>query len=84
MWNALLHLTPWTWLGLCTLLLVLEVFGAGGYLLWSAFAAALVGLVAYLLPGLDGYVQAGLFAVLAAAAALLWHRHRRRDATRAR
>lgn len=76
MWHALHHLTPWTWLGLCTLFLVLEVFGAGGYLLWSALAAALVGLVAYLLPELGGLVQAGLFAALAGAAAFWWHRRR--------
>ena len=34
MWDFLLHLSFWDWLALGTVLLILEVFGAGGYLLW--------------------------------------------------
>ena len=30
MWNYLQNLTYWDWLALGTLLLILEVFGAGG------------------------------------------------------
>ena len=37
MWDFLLHLSFWDWLALGTVLLILEVFGAGGYLLWMAW-----------------------------------------------
>lgn len=43
MWDFLLHLSFWDWLALGTVLLILEVFGAGGYLLWMGIAAAAVG-----------------------------------------
>ena len=32
------NLSFWDWLALATLLLILEVFGAGGYLLWIGLA----------------------------------------------
>lgn len=47
-------LSFWDWLALGTVLLILEVFGAGGYLLWIGLAAACVGVLAFLLPGLPG------------------------------
>ncbi|EJM76291.1 hypothetical protein PMI29_00105, partial [Pseudomonas sp. GM49] len=40
MWAFLQHLSFWDWLALGTVLLILEVFGAGGYLLWIGMAAA--------------------------------------------
>ena len=36
------HLSFWDWLAFGTVLLILEVFGAGGYLLWIGVAAAAV------------------------------------------
>lgn len=38
------------WLSLGGLLLAAELVGASGYLLWSGVAAALVGLVTWILP----------------------------------
>ena len=40
------HLSFWDWLAFGTVLLILEVFGAGGYLLWIGLAAAAVGRIA--------------------------------------
>ena len=42
------NLSYWDWLALATILLILEVFGAGGYLLWMGVAAAGVALWALL------------------------------------
>ena len=42
MWDSLQHLSYWNWLALGTVLLILEIFGAGGYLLWIGMAAASV------------------------------------------
>ena len=34
MWMFLQQMSYWDWLALGVILLILEVFGAGGYLLW--------------------------------------------------
>lgn len=62
------------WLALATLLLIFEVFGAGGYLLWVGLMAVAVGAVVFLLPGLHWAWQLMLFGMLAILSALLWRR----------
>lgn len=66
------------WLAIGTLLLILEIFGAGGYLLWFGIAAALVGLLSFLLPLAWG-LQYLLFAVLSIVAAVLWWKRQRQS-----
>lgn len=61
----------WFWLSLGGLLLAAEMLGASGYLLWSAIAAVLVGLLVWLLP-LSWEWQGVLFAILTVSAAILW------------
>ncbi len=82
MWEYLHHLSFWDWLAFGTLLLILEVFGAGGYLLWSGVAAAVVGLFAHLTPGLHWSLQFILFAALSLATAIWWRRRHRAGASR--
>jgi len=72
------HLSFWDWLALATLLLILEVFGAGGYLLWIGLMAVGVGALTYLLPDLPWVWQFLLFGALAVLSALLWRRHQQR------
>ena len=72
------HLSFWDWLALATLLLILEVFGAGGYLLWIGLVAVGIGALSYLFPDLSWTWQLLLFAALAATSALLWRRHQHR------
>jgi membrane protein implicated in regulation of membrane protease activity len=72
----------WSWLALGTLLLILEVFGAGGYLLWIGMAAAAVGVLTFVIPGLPWELQVLLFAVFSILTALYWWR-RQRSAVRA-
>ncbi|MBV7551066.1 NfeD family protein [Pseudomonas sp. PDM28] len=81
MWAFLQHLSFWDWLALGTVLLILEVFGAGGYLLWIGMAAATVGVLTFFLPGLSWEWQFLLFGLLSIATALYWWR-RQRTATR--
>ncbi|TBU97118.1 NfeD family protein [Phytopseudomonas dryadis] len=71
------HLTFWDWLALGTLLLILEVFGAGGYLLWIGIAAAAVGVLTYLIPGLPWALQFILFGILSVLTAVFWWRRQR-------
>lgn len=72
------HLSFWDWLALATLLLILEVFGAGGYLLWIGLVAVAVGALTYLFPELPWVWQFLLFGALAIFSALLWWRHQQR------
>lgn len=72
------HLSFWDWWALATLLLILEVFGAGGYLLWIGLVAVGVGALTYLFPDLPWGWQFLLFGALALLSALLWWRHQQR------
>ncbi|MBC2654204.1 NfeD family protein [Pseudomonas sp. MSSRFD41] len=75
-------LSFWDWLALGTVLLILEVFGAGGYLLWIGLAAICVGVLAFLVPSLAWEAQLLLFGLLSLLTALYWWR-RQRSAIRA-
>ena len=71
------HLSFWDWLAFGTVLLILEVFGAGGYLLWIGLAAAAVGLLTYLLPDLPWAWLFFAFALLSLLTAVFWWRRQR-------
>ncbi|MDH1264513.1 NfeD family protein [Pseudomonas sp. GD03944] len=77
MWDYLQHLSFWDWLAFGTLLLILEVFGAGGYLLWIGVAAAGVGVLTYVFPEMPWPLQFVLFGVLSVATAVFWWRRQR-------
>lgn len=80
MWEYLQHLSYWDWLALGTLLLILEVFGAGGYLLWIGVAAAGVGVVTFLVPALPWTLQFLLFGLLSVFTAVFWWQRQRSNA----
>lgn len=61
------------WLTLGGLLLVAEMLGASGYLLWSGIAAVVTGLLVWVLP-LGWETQGVCFAALTLVAAFLWWR----------
>jgi membrane protein implicated in regulation of membrane protease activity len=77
MWEFLQHLSFWDWLGLGTVLLILEVFGAGGYLLWIGVAAAAVGILTFIFADMPWTVQFLLFALLSVLTAVYWWRRQR-------
>ncbi|MFW9267302.1 NfeD family protein [Pseudomonas sp. NR3] len=77
MWLFLQQLSYWDWLALGVILLILEVFGAGGYLLWIGIAAAAVGVLTFVLPQLVWEIQFLLFGLFAIATALYWWRRQR-------
>ncbi|MEQ4531673.1 MAG: NfeD family protein [Mixta sp.] len=70
---AIFNHPHWFWLTLGGLLLVAEMLGTSGYLLWSGMAALAVGLIRWLLP-FSWEAQGILFAVLTLLAAFLWYR----------
>ncbi|MBS9425228.1 NfeD family protein [Photorhabdus caribbeanensis] len=64
--------TPWLWFSFGGLLLIAELLGTGGYLLWTGIAAIVVAFVTWLLPGIDWEWQGVLFATLTLLSAMLW------------
>ncbi|MBB1200351.1 NfeD family protein [Enterobacteriaceae bacterium 89] len=71
--DALLAHPHLVWLSLGGLLLIAEMLGGNGYLLWSGVAAIVTGVLVWLLP-FGWEWQGALFAVLTLIAAWLWWR----------
>ncbi|OCQ51544.1 Inner membrane protein YbbJ [Photorhabdus australis subsp. thailandensis] len=63
---------PWLWFSFGGLLLIAELLGTGGYLLWTGTAAIVVALVTWFLPGMGWEWQGILFATLTLLSAILW------------
>ena len=70
---AIVNHPHWFWMTLGGLLLLAEMLGSNGYLLWSGIAALTVGLIRWLLP-FTWETQGVLFALLTLIAAFLWYR----------
>jgi membrane protein implicated in regulation of membrane protease activity len=68
------QLEAWHWLALGALLLAIEIASTTMYLLWPGIASLLVGVLKFLVPGLGGPFSVFLFAVLAVASSVVWHR----------
>ncbi len=68
------QLQAWHWLALGALLLAIEVMSVTNYLLWPGIAALAVGGLDFLAPRLGGPFSVFLFAVLAVASSVIWHR----------
>ncbi|MEX9880965.1 NfeD family protein [Providencia rettgeri] len=62
----------WFWLCLGGLLLIGELLGTAGYLLWSGIAAVLVGVITWALPFIGWEWQGILFAIFTVVSAVLW------------
>ena len=71
--DALLAHPHLVWLSLGGVLLIAEMLGGNGYLLWSGVAAIVTGLLVWLVP-FGWEWQGALFAVLTLIAAWLWWR----------
>jgi len=70
-------LEPWHWLSLGMLILILEIFGAGGFLLGIGISALLNAVILFLFPGLVWYLQFMIFAVMSVVITLVyWKRFR--------
>lgn len=67
--------TCWHWFALCLVLLIIEMIGAGGYLLWVSIAAGLTGLLLALSPEMSWQWQIVFFSVTAVASAIGWWRY---------
>ena len=69
MWGLAMHY--WWWV-LALLLIAGEVMAPGVFLLWIGIAAAVMGVVTWVIPGLGVLTQAVLFIVLAAVSCVVY------------
>ncbi|MDD2052856.1 NfeD family protein [Pseudomonas putida] len=76
--GSLVHNLPYYWLALGALLLTLEMFGTGFYLLWIGIAALVVGVLGFIAPWLPWPLQCLLFAGLSLVTTVLWWKRQRR------
>ncbi len=65
-------LSYWHWIALALLLLIIEMAGAGGYLLWIGIAAGVTGGVLFVVPELSWQLQVLIFSIASVVCALGW------------
>lgn len=68
------QVAAWHWFTLGVILLSFEIVSTTNYLLWPGIAALLIGVLKFVVPGLDGALSLFLFAVLAVASSVVWQR----------
>ena len=68
----LIEINAYHWIALGLILFAAEALGAAGFLLGTAAAALVVGLLSLMVPGLGIAAEFALFAVIAVAASLLY------------
>ena len=71
----------WHWWILAGLLMVLEVVAPGVFLLWLGIAAAITGLIAYVVPTMDWQWEGLIFALLSIVTVWGWRSYQRRNPT---
>jgi len=71
----------WHWWILAGILMVLEVVAPGVFLLWLGIAAAVTGLIAYVVPTMDWQWEALVFALLSIVTVWGWRYYQRRNPT---
>ena len=77
-WIWLSEWSYWHWLILGSVLLLLELFGTAGLLLWTGIAALLTAVIVFLVePGI--YTQWSLFALFSIITTWFWFRFNKQD-----
>ncbi|HEY9199050.1 MAG TPA: NfeD family protein [Gammaproteobacteria bacterium] len=75
----LLELTYWHWFIIAAILIILEVFAPGAFMLWIGIAAGVVGTVLYFVPTMTWEYQFILFSLAAVGSIVAWRSYRGRN-----
>ncbi|MGC1952361.1 MAG: NfeD family protein [Gammaproteobacteria bacterium] len=67
--------TFWQWWILGLILVILEVFAPGAFLIWIGISAGMVGLLLLFVPALPWQLQVLMFGVFSVAIVLVWRRY---------
>jgi len=76
--EAAYALSYWHWVALGLLLLIIEMAGAGGYLLWAGIAAGLTAAVLFVMPDLSWQMQILIFSAASIACAVGWWKYQQK------
>lgn len=76
--QALYELSYWHWIALGLLLLIVEMSGAGGYLLWVGIAAGITAVLMFFIPEMGWQFQLFLFSVASVGCTLCWWQYQLR------
>ncbi len=69
------EIPPWYWWALAAALIGIEIMSPTFYFLWPGIAAAIIGVVAFLIPSLGADMQILMFAVLAVVCTVFWKKY---------
>jgi membrane protein implicated in regulation of membrane protease activity len=72
------QLTYWHWFILAAILIILEVFAPGAFMLWIGIAAGVVGAVLYVVPTMTWEYQFILFSLASVGSILAWRAYRQK------
>lgn len=72
------QLTYWHWFILAAILIILEVFAPGAFMLWIGIAAGVVGVVLYVVPTMTWEYQFILFSLASVGSILAWRAYRQK------
>ena len=66
------NLNYWQWWVIALIFIIVEMFAPGAFMLWLGIAAAVVGLIMAIFPGMGWEIQYTLFAVFSVISILGW------------
>ncbi len=72
----LAQLTYWHWFIIAAVLIILEMFAPGAFLLWIGIAAGVVGAVLFFVPSMTWEYQLILFSLAAVGSIVAWRTYR--------
>lgn len=70
------QLTYWHWFILAAILIILEIFAPGAFLLWIGIAAGVVGALLFFAPGMGWEAQFILFSLASVGSIVAWRSYR--------
>ncbi len=71
-------MTQWYWWIISGILLIIEIFAPGAYFLWLGISAAVVGVLALLLPDIGWQYQFLLFGICGVVTIALWRSYQKK------
>jgi membrane protein implicated in regulation of membrane protease activity len=69
------EIQPWYWWALAAVLIGIEIMSPTFFFLWPGIAAAIVGVIAFIIPSLGADIQILMFAVLAVLCTVFWKKY---------
>jgi membrane protein implicated in regulation of membrane protease activity len=73
------QMTYWHWLILAAILIILEVFAPGAFMLWIGIAAGVVGVLLYFVPTMTWEYQFIVFSIAAVGSIIAWRSYRNKN-----